>query len=38
MNNYNSEIIYASGFIDGEGHVEFKTRPKKNSRGKNISL
>lgn len=34
MNNYNSEIIYASGFIDGEGHVEFKTRPKKNSRGR----
>jgi hypothetical protein len=32
--NLDSELIYASAFIDGEGHIEFKTRPKKNSRGK----
>jgi len=32
--NIDSELIYASAFIDGEGHIEFKTRPKKNSRGK----
>jgi len=34
MNNYNSEIIYATAFIDAEGHIEFKTRAKKNGRGK----
>ena len=34
ISNIDSELIYASAFIDGEGHIEFKTRPKKNSRGK----
>ena len=33
ISNLDSELIYASAFIDGEGHIEFKTRPKKNSRG-----
>ena len=28
------EIIYAASYIDAEGHIEYKTRNKKNSRGK----
>lgn len=34
ISNIAQEIIYASAFIDAEGHIEFKTRLKKNSRGK----
>jgi len=29
MNNLNEELIYATAFIDAEGHIEFKTRDKK---------
>ena len=34
MSNLNQELIYATAFIDAEGHIEFKTRLKKNGRGK----
>ena len=34
FHNIKEEIIYASAYIDGEGHIEFKTRLKKNGRGK----
>jgi hypothetical protein len=34
MSNLNQELIYATAFIDSEGHIEFKTRLKKNGRGK----
>ncbi len=34
MNNLNQELIYSTAFIDAEGHIEFKTRLKKNGRGK----
>ena len=34
MSNLNEELIYATAFIDAEGHIEFKTRDKKNGRGK----
>ena len=29
MSNLNQEVIYATAFIDAEGHIEFKTRDKK---------
>jgi hypothetical protein len=29
MSNLNQELIYATAFIDAEGHIEFKTRNKK---------
>ena len=32
MSNLNEELIYATAFIDAEGHIEFKTRDKKNGR------
>ena len=35
FHNIKEEIIYASAYIDAEGHIEFKTRLKKNGRGKN---
>jgi hypothetical protein len=34
FSNLNEDVIYSSGFIDGEGYVEYKTRLKKNGRGK----
>ncbi len=34
MSNLNQELIYATAFIDAEWHIEFKTRLKKNGRGK----
>ena len=34
FHNIENEIVYASAFIDAEGHIEFKTRLKKNGRGK----
>ena len=34
FHNIKEEIVYASAFIDAEGHIEFKTRLKKNGRGK----
>ena len=32
--NLNFELVYSTAFIDAEGHIEFKTRNKKNGRGK----
>ena len=34
FHNIKEEIVYATAFIDAEGHIEFKTRLKKNGRGK----
>ena len=34
MSNLNQELIYATAFIDAEGHIEFKTRLKKIGIGK----
>ena len=34
ISNIDEELIYSTAFIDAEGHIEFKTRNKKNGRGK----
>lgn len=34
FHNIKEEIVYATAFIDAEGHIEFKTRLKKNGIGK----